>query len=286
MSTTVKEALPAKAAREKPAALPVLETQEAPSPAQRLFKVYKVSIAIVIFLALWEILPRAGLVSAIYLPPFSTVIARLWEGLAAGQLQPHIAASVWRILIGLAVSELIAIPLGLLIGWFGKVEEYLDPLLQMLRNISVLALFPVFILFLGIGETSKIAIIIWATLWATLISTIAGVKNIDPLLVKSAKSMGISNLHLFAWVVLPAALPSILTGFRLSATTSILVVVAAEMLGASKGLGYLIFYAEQAYDIPLMYVGIVLITVLGFLSNFLIVRLERALTKWKPKVGA
>lgn len=274
----------AKAAK-RPAALSALESTEPTSLPQKLFKAYKGTIAILVFLAFWEILPRVGLVSNVYLPPFSTVIVHLVNGLVTGQLQVHIFTSLERIAVGLAVSEMIAIPLGLLIGWFAKAEEYLDPLLQLFRNISVLALFPVFILFLGIGETSKIAIIIWATVWATLINTIAGVKNIDPLLIKSAKSMGISKLHLFTWVVFPAALPSILTGFRLSATTSILVVVAAEMLGASSGLGYLIFYAEQAYDIPQMYVGIVLITILGFVSNFLIVRLERVLTKWKPTIG-
>lgn len=253
--------------------------------SQKLFKGYKSTIAIIVFLISWEVLPRLGIVNITYLPPFSTVIAALVTGLLDGELGIHILTSLQRILIGLVIAELIAIPLGLLIGWFTKAEEYLDPLLQLLRNISVLALFPVFILFLGIGETSKIAIIIWATVWSTLINTISGVKNIDPILIKSAKSMGISNLHLFTRVVFPAALPSILTGFRLSTTNSILVVVAAEMLGASKGLGYLIYYAQQAYNIPLMYVGIVLITVIGFVSNFLIVRLENHLTKWKPKIS-
>jgi NitT/TauT family transport system permease protein len=166
-------------------------------------------------------------------------------------------------------------------GWFQKLEEYLDPLLQIFRNTSVLALFPVFILVFGLGELSKSAIVFWGCIWPSLLNTISGVKGVDPLLIKSARSMGISVLKLFQKVILPAALPEIMTGIRLSAGVAIIILVAAEMLGATRGLGYFIFYAQQKYAIPDMYAGIVTISILGVLINFLLVKLENRIAAWK-----
>jgi len=182
---------------------------------------------------------------------------------------------------GLFLAVAIGIPLGIFIGWFKSVEKLLDPLLQVFRNTSTLALFPVFILLFGLGELSKVAIIFWGTLWATLLNTINGVKSVDHLLIKAARSMSASNFFIFRKIVLPAATPSIITGFRLSASTSILILVAAEMLGSNSGLGFLIFYSEQKYDIAEMYSGIMTISILGLLINYLIVAFEKRLLVWK-----
>ncbi len=240
-------------------------------------------LAISLFLFLWEIIPRLSLVDRMYLPPFSEVIAAFIKLVFSGDLFIHIGSSLKRSVTGLFIAVIIAIPLGIFIGWFKKFEKIIDPLLQVFRNTSTLALFPVFILVFGLGELSKVAIILWGTLWPTLLNTISGVKSVDPLLIKSAKSMGASNFVLFRKVVLPAAVPSIITGFRLSAATSILVLVAAEMLGANSGLGFLIFYSEQKYDIAEMYSGILMISVLGVMINYLIVALERRLLVWKEQ---
>lgn len=239
------------------------------------------SIAIIGFIALWEIMPRIGLVDKMYLPPFSEVITAFSKLVISGDLFIHIASSLKRSMSGLLLAVAIGVPLGIFVGWFKWVEKVLDPLLQIFRNTSTLALFPVFILFFGLGEVSKLAIIFWGTLWATLLNTINGVKNVDPLLVKSARSMSASNFFIFRKIVLPAATPSIITGFRLSASTSILILVAAEMLGSNSGLGFLIFYSEQKYDIAEMYSGILTISLLGILINYLIVAFEKHLLVWK-----
>ncbi|HEY9061803.1 MAG TPA: ABC transporter permease [Pseudobacteroides sp.] len=239
------------------------------------------SIAIIGFMALWEIMPRIGLVDKMYLPPFSEVITAFGKLVISGDLFIHIASSLKRSMSGLLLAVAIGVPLGIFVGWFKWVEKLLDPLLQIFRNTSTLALFPVFILFFGLGEISKLAIIFWGTLWATLLNTINGVKNVDPLLVKSARSMSASNFFIFSKIVLPAATPSIITGFRLSASTSILILVAAEMLGSNSGLGFLIFYSEQKYDIAEMYSGILTISILGILINYLIVAFEKRLLVWK-----
>ena len=239
------------------------------------------SVAIVAFLLVWELLPRLGLIDPFLLPPFSLVIRALLRLVISGEIFGHLFSSLRRSLAGFSIAVGVGIPLGVLMGWFRRFEKIVDPLLQVFRNTSILALFPVFILIFGLGEISKVAIIFWGTVWPTLLNTIAGVKNTDPLLIKSARSMGVSQLTLFYRVIIPAALPSILTGIRLSAANAVLILVAAEMLGANSGLGFLIFYSEQAYAIPEMYAGIVTISFFGCAVNWLLVLLERRVTGWK-----
>ncbi len=246
--------------------------------------VIKRSLAITLFLLLWETVPRLGLFDRMFLPPFSEVFQALVSLITSGELLPHIVASLKRSAMGLSLAVLIAVPVGILVGWFARVEQFLDPLLQLLRNTSTFALFPVFIIFFGIGEMSKIAIILWGTSWPLLINAISGVRHVDPLMIKSARSMGTSNFRLFVKVILPASTPSIVTGFRLSATNSLLILVASEMMGASEGLGYLIHYKEQMFDIPAMYAGVVTISLIGVTLNFLIVKAEQRVLRWKQTI--
>ncbi|TWH47525.1 NitT/TauT family transport system permease protein [Sporomusa sp. KB1] len=244
-------------------------------------------LAIGAFLLLWEIAPRIGLADPVFLPPFSKVFLAFCNLLTSGELVKHIAVSLRRSIIGFSLGLVISIPLGLIIGWFKNFENFIDPLLQTFRQTSTLALFPVFILLFGIGEISKVAIIFWGVQWAILLNTIAGVKNVDPLLIKAAKSMGTSSFKIFIKVVIPASIPSIFTGIRLSATTSILILIAAEMIGANAGLGFLLYDAEVKYQIPVMYASIITMSMLGLLLNYTLVAIEKRVTRWKeePIVG-
>ncbi len=236
-------------------------------------------------LLIWELAPRIGLADPFVLPAFSKVIQGLIRLSLKGEMLRHIGASLERAGGGFALAIGFSIPLGIFMGWFKKLERIVNPLLELGRNTPVLALYPVFILFFGVGEVSKVAIIFWGTIWPTLLNTIGGVKNVDPLLIKSARSMGVSIITLFRKVILPAATPSILTGLRLSAATAILILVAAEMLNASAGLGFMIFYYESRYEIPEMYSGIILLSVLGVAVNYLLTTLEKHLTKWKEQIN-
>jgi len=247
-------------------------------------KIYKIiyrMLFVIIFLALWEIAPRVGWVDTVFLPPFSKVIEELFTMIISGEIFEHILISLQRAFLGFSLALVISIPLGSLIGWFKKLEFFADPLLQLFRQTSALALFPVFLLFFGIGELSKVAIIFWGVQWAILLSTISGVKNVDPLLIKSAISMGATRLTLFFKVILPAAFPTIFVGIRLSATTSILILIAAEMMGANKGLGFLLTDSEVKYLIPKMYAAIITMTILGFILNYILVAIEKRITRWK-----
>ncbi|QDR79286.1 ABC transporter permease [Sporomusa termitida] len=241
------------------------------------------TLGIMIVVLVWELAPRLELVDSFLLPPFSEVIQSLFRIIASGEIFKHFSISISRSLTGFFIGIGIAIPLGIFMGWYSKLEEVVDPLVQACRNSSVLALYPVFLLFFGLGETSKMAIIIWGTIWPSLLNTISGVKNTDPLLIKAARSMGVSKLTLLYKVIAPSALPSILTGVRLSAASSILVLVAAEMIGANAGLGFMIFYFQERYAVPEMYAGIITMSLLGVTVNYLLVALEKRLTGWKEK---
>jgi NitT/TauT family transport system permease protein len=232
-------------------------------------------------LALWEGLPRAGFINANFLPPVSTVANNLWAMIASGELTKHALVSLQRVALGLGVSIAIGVPLGLAMGAFKSLESAIDGPLQAGRQISAIALFPVFILFFGIGELSKVAIIFWASVWPVLLSTVAGVKGIDPVLLRSARSMGAKGLTLFRKVVLPAAAPSIFTGVRLGAAYAFMVLVAAEMIGANAGLGFLVLYSQEVFRIPDMYAAMISLAAFGLLLNRLLVALERSATAWR-----
>ncbi|WP_407938593.1 ABC transporter permease [Niallia nealsonii] len=244
-------------------------------------KLAKQTAVIIFLLLLWETAPRMGLVDSTFFPPFSKVAEGFWGLLISGELVAHFEASILRSLIGFGLAIIIAIPLGLIIGWYPLANELLNPVLELFRNTAALALLPVFILLLGIGELSKVSIVLFACIFPILLNTINAVRNVDPLLIRSAKSMGLASYKLFYKVIIPASIPTIFTGIRMAGTSSILVLIAAEMVGAKEGLGYLINYAQMNFQIPQMYAGILTISLVGFLLNYLLVSLERRFSSWK-----
>ncbi|MFB7928378.1 ABC transporter permease [Streptomyces sp. NPDC056039] len=239
------------------------------------------SAAIVALLLVWETAPRLGLVDRTFLPPFSEVARAWWELAADGSLADNTWASLVRSFSGFGLAVAVAVPLGLLIGWYRPVADFLGPLLEVFRNTAALALLPVFVLLLGIGETSKISIVLYACTWPILLNTISAVRGVDPTLLKLARSMDLSAPRLFQKVILPSAVPVVFTGIRLAGAVSILVLVAAEMIGAKAGLGYLINASQYNFAIPQMYAGIVTISAIGVVFNQFLVAVERRLSSWR-----
>ena len=231
---------------------------------------------------LWELVPRFVLEDSTFLPPLSEVLAAGWALAQNGQLWQHTSASLQRVLGGYTLAVLYAVPLGLAIGWYRRLGQALNPLIELLRNTAPLALLPVFLLLLGIGEVSKLTMVVYSCSWPLLLNTIAAVKQVDPLLVKSARTMGASAQQLFLKVILPASVPTIFVGLRTASASGILVLIAAEMVGAKSGLGFLVINAQYSFLIPDMYFGIIAITFIGVVFNYAIEVLERRLTAWKP----
>ncbi|MGP0221786.1 ABC transporter permease [Paenarthrobacter sp. NCHU4564] len=246
------------------------------------------SAAILAFLALWELGPiyLASPSTRVFLPPLHEVLLAWGKLFEAGTIQSHIAASLTRSVAGFGAALAAGVSLGLLIAWYGKLNSVLNPLLELFRNTAALALLPVFTLLLGIGEESKISIVAYAAFFPVLLNTIAGVKTVDPLLIRAARSLGLNSFRLFQKVILPSAVPTIFTGIRMAGTASILVLIAAEMVGAKAGLGYLIVNAQSSFLIPDMYAGILTVSLLGLGVNFLLVALERHFSRWRTAVGA
>lgn len=235
---------------------------------------------IVGFLVLWQVSARAGWVNPAVFPPLDEIAAALWKGLSSGRLVGDIAISLQRSGIAFGAAVAIGIPLGLFMGQIRAVERALDPILQLFRQTSALALYPVFILLLGLGEASKVFVIFWATLFPILLATIGGVKEVDAKLVEMARTYGASRLTVFRRVVLPASVPAIFVGLRLSATTALLLLIAAEMIGANKGLGFQVMNAQYNFQVPLMFGAIFLLAALGLAANAVLVGLQRHLCRW------
>lgn len=232
------------------------------------------------FLVFWQISSVAGWLNAAVFPPLDTIVAALWNGIAGGSLLDDVAISLQRAGIAFTAAVIVGIPLGLFMGQVRAVEQSLDPILQLFRQTSALALYPVFILLLGLGEASKVFVIFWATLFPTLLATIGGVKQADPKLIEMARVYGASRLTIFRRVVLPGATPSIFVGLRLSATSALLLLIAAEMIGANSGIGFQVMNSQYNFQIPLMFAAILLLAILGLSANYALDRLQRRLCLW------
>ena len=238
--------------------------------------------SILLFFAVWEVAPRCGGLLETFIAPPSVVLITLWELLLSGELYGHVAISLGRAISGFTGAALIALPLGFLLGGnFTTFERIVTPVLRFLGQVNPFTLFPLFILIFGISELSKDAMIFWVCIWPILFNTITGVKGIDPLLVKSARSMGTRLLPLFFNVILPAASPGIFTGLKMGAGSAFFMLIAAEMIGASRGLGWLVWNAQINFQIPKLFAATVVISVLGMILNTLLVTVERRLLGWR-----
>lgn len=232
------------------------------------------------FLAAWEAAARLGAINASIFPAPDQIAWAMWKGLTTGTLRADIAISLQRSGTAFALAVCAGIPLGLVMGRFRPIEFALDPILQLFRQTSALALYPVFILIFGLGESSKVFVIFWATLFPILLATIGGVKEVDRKLIEMARTYGASEPTIFRRVILPASVPQIFVGLRLSATTALLLLIAAEMIGANKGLGFTVLNAQYNFEIPTMFAAIFLLAFLGLAANGLLVRMQARLCRW------
>ncbi len=232
---------------------------------------------------LWEVVAQLNWVSASLLAPPSTALSVAVTYFTSGEIFPHLGSSLERGGIGLALAIAVGIPLGLIIGFVKSFSRALSPVIEFLRQLPPLAMLPVFLLFLGLGIRSQVAIVLWAALWPILLNTISGAQNVDVRLVKAARTLGAGRRHLFFKVALPSALPTTMTGIRLGASYAFLVLVAAEMIGADSGIGYLILNNQYIFKIPEMYAAILILAGFGIVLNYSLLWLEKVLIPWKGR---
>jgi NitT/TauT family transport system permease protein len=229
---------------------------------------------VVVLFSIWHVAVVAS-ESLIFPTPWQVVVG-LVDLAGQGLLVKHVVASLFRVTYGYLLAAALAIPIGMLMGWFATAHALLNPLVQGLRPISPIAWIPLAILWFGVGDLSPIFLIFLSSFFPMVVGTAAGVMTIDRKLLRAASNFEFTGLRLFRFVVLPAALPQIVTGMRIGLGVAWLVVVAAEMIAVNSGLGYLIIDSRNAgnrYD--LVVAGMVTIGAIGFLLDGLMRKLER-----------
>jgi ABC-type nitrate/sulfonate/bicarbonate transport system permease component len=231
-------------------------------------------------LLLWELASQFGLVNALLLPAPSTALADLWVITESGYLAKALLASLFRVICGFAIAVGVGVALGAAMARLRLVGDLFDPLVELLRPISPLALYPLAILWFGIGDASKVFIIALAASFPVILNTYAGVRGIDVNLFRVARSLGASEVEIFRGIVLPGALPHVFTGIRLAWGISLIVIIAAEMVGASEGLGYMVLDAKQTFRTERVFAGILVIGLIGFLTDIGFRHLRRWLMPW------
>jgi NitT/TauT family transport system permease protein len=237
------------------------------------------SYSIVAVLLLWEILARV-LDNVVFLPGVGTVLKALGELAHSGELSADLASSTWRALCGFFIASAVGIPLGLAMGSFARMDDFWGSLISLSFPIPKIGLIPLFILWLGIGDTSKIAVIVAGAIYPVIMNTYSGVKGTPRYLVWSAQTLGAGTFEVLSRVILPHTLPFIFAGLRLAMGIAWILLFAAEMVAATSGLGFRILYAQRLLDTPVVFASLVMIAVLGFAFDRLLYYLSRYACDW------
>ncbi|MFN7024177.1 MAG: ABC transporter permease [Pseudorhizobium sp.] len=238
-------------------------------------------IVFVVLIALAELGTRSGFISNLTLPRPSAVLdtfVQLWE---TGLLWKHLIPSMQRLVVGAFLGISVGIALGVMIGLFSYVRAGLVPLVAALFPIPKIALLPLFVIWFGIDEMSKYMLIAFGTFTPTVVATYGAVDNIDRTLIRMGQSFGLSWWSVVRKIVLPGAFPAILSGLRVSVSIAIILLVAAEMLGAQYGVGSYILEAGSLYDLEKLFAGVTILSVLGLLVSFTIGRIEKHFLSWR-----
>lgn len=248
-------------------------------------------MALVVCLVAWQVVATARWVTPSAFPDLPQIASAFWSLFTVGypigtRFWTHMAVSLGRVLAGVALGGVVAIMLGLAIGWFPALYYLTRGVVTAARGIPAIALIPLAIVWFGINEMSKIALIFYATFWIMLTQVVDAIHQVSPDLVRAGQAFALSRRQLFAWVLFPAVLPRILTALRVGAGIGFVVVIVAEMAGSRVGMGAMIIDARSYYRIDIILVGMALIGVVGFTLSTGLERLERRLLRWAPPPGA
>jgi sulfonate transport system permease protein len=235
----------------------------------------------VLFLLIWEMLGNKGVINGSILPKPTRIWHTFISLVQTGKLQKHLSASILRVLAGFLIGSAAGVILGLLMGIFHYFNKAVAVIFGVLRPIPMIGLVPLFILWFGIGETSKVLVIMMGTFWPVLINTQHGIASIDKSYFEIAQLLEKDRLTTLMKIVIPAAMPSIFTGLRLGISAAWKSVVAAEMLAATKGIGYMISNARELAQPDKMFVGLLAIGLIGILIDFVILKLQKKLISWE-----
>lgn len=240
------------------------------------------TLSVLIFLALWEIAVALGWIAPLFVSSPSRILIAGYGMFRDGSIFPDLAVSAEEFILGFGLAAIIGIPLGILMGWYTRLNAVLDPFVNALYATPRIALMPLIIIWFGIDLPAKIAIIFLSSVFPILVNTITGVRTIERDFVKVARSFGATDHQLFTTVALPSSVPNLLTGLRLGLGHALIGIVVGEMYGSSAGIGFMMQTAGATFQTDKVMVGIMIIAAAGMSMTQLLKSLERRFDSWRP----
>jgi len=236
---------------------------------------------LLMLLALWELAAQAEWINALIVPSPSKIFKLFFELVASGQIPMQILVSMKRALAGYLLAAAVFIPLGVFMGLSRTIYRLFEVIVEMLRPVPPPVVIPVALLFFGLGDEMKIFVIFFSCAWPILLNTIDGVRGVDWVLLNTARTFGLSRAKTVWQVILPACLPQILTGLRVSLPIMLILVVISEMVGSTDGIGYFVLDSQRRFRVAQMYAGMLALAILGYTLNQLFNLLQRLLLPWQ-----
>jgi len=234
--------------------------------------------------ALWYAVRASGLINPSLVPAPHAVLAKFSE-LVRGRLPLDVWMSTERVFVGVFLGVLAAVPVGFAIGWYRGVRTFVDPLINFFRALPPIALIPLVIVYFGIGEIAKVVILFYASFFAGVIVMVEGIGQISPIYVRVAKTLGASDAEIFAKVIVPLAVPHILTAVRVALGVAWATLVASELIAAQQGLGAMIQDASSFFQLDIVYVGIICIGLIALAMDLALRAATRRLVAWQDRIA-
>jgi ABC-type nitrate/sulfonate/bicarbonate transport system permease component len=238
-------------------------------------------VFLLMLVAVWEFAAQAEWINALIVPPPSKILKLFSELVWSGQIPLQILVSMKRALAGYLLAAAVFMPLGIFMGLSPTIYRLFEVIIEMLRPVPPPVVIPVALLFFGLGDEMKIFVIFFSCAWPILLNTIDGVRGVDWVLLNTARTFGLSRVKTIWQVILPACLPQIMTGLRVSLPIMLILVVISEMVGSTDGIGYFVLDSQRRFKVAQMYAGMLALAILGYTLNQVFNLLQRLLLPWQ-----
>lgn len=234
---------------------------------------------------LWEAAGRGGWVHRLFFPPASRILESFVALVASGEVLRHVGVSLWRAALGYALAAAAGIAVGVAMGYWRRAYEAAEVVIELGRALPPPAIIPVAIVFLGIEDAMKVFVIFFSCAFPILVNTTDGIRGVDPVLLRTARTFGLGEAAIIRKVMLPAAAPFIMTGLRVALAIALILTVISEMVGATSGIGYFILDSQRSFRIPQMYAGMLVLALLGYGLNRAFLLADARLLAWHRRLS-
>ena len=238
-----------------------------------------------VVIGIWYAIAYSGLINPALVPTPDRVAWRFWDLMTHARLPVDIVMSTQRVVIGVALGILAAVPVGFVLGWYKSVRTFIDPLMNFFRALPPIALIPLVIVYFGIGELAKVVVLFYASFFAGVIVMYEGIAQISPIYVRVSRTLGASDAEIFRKVIVPLTVPHLLTALRVALGVAWATLVASELIAAQQGLGALIQNASSFFQLDIIYVGIICIGLIALAMDLILRAVARRLVAWQERIA-